>query len=338
MKIKYLNALCFVLASALCLGQAELYKKMYFKIGKNSNADFQSIQKAVNSLERSSYDSATLLISSGIYTEKIIIPPQVHDLTLLGENKDNTTITFDDHSGKIDPKTHKKITTFSSYTVLIQGNDIHFKNLTIKNASCNEGQAVALHVEGNRFIAINSNIVGCQDTLLTDGDNSYQYFENCFISGTTDFIFGPATAVFKDCIIESKKNSFVTAASTPQYHKFGYVFMNCKLIATEHAKKVYLGRPWRPFAKTVFLNCQLGSHIVPEAWDPWIDPRFPDKDKTVFYAEYKNTGIGAKPEKRVSWSHQLTSKEAKSYTLKNIFENWNLKEELKKLVQISTFN
>ncbi|HKK11566.1 MAG TPA: pectinesterase family protein, partial [Flavobacteriaceae bacterium] len=167
-----------------------------------------------------------------------------------------------------------------------------------------------------------------QDTLFTGGKTSNQYYDNCYIEGTTDFIFGPATAVFKNCIIKSKKNSFVTAASTPENHEFGYVFFNCKLISDGNAHKVFLGRPWRPFAKTVFINCELGSHIVPEGWDPWVDKRFPDKDKTAYYAEYKSKGKGANPNQRIRWSHQLSKKEVKKYTLKTIFKTWDVKDSL----------
>ena len=250
-----------------------------------------------------------IYIKNGVYKEKLVIPSSKSGLKLEGEHKDNTIITYDDYSGKTNPNSERNIGTSDSYTLLVRGNDVEIKNLTIENSWCEKGQAVSLHVKGTRFVIKNAKILGCQDTLLTDGDGMYQYYENCYIEGTTDFIFGPATAVFADCIIKSKKDSYITAASTPENQQFGYVFFNCSLTSDSNITKVFLGRPWRPYAKTVFLGCNLGSHILPEGWNSWPDARFADKSKTAYYAEYKSKGKGGNSKKRVAWSHQL-SKEA----------------------------
>jgi pectinesterase len=291
-------------------------------VAKDGTADFSSIQEAINSTRDLGPGEVMIRIKSGNYNEKLEIPSSKRQLTLIGEDRKNTIITNNDFSGKIDPTTEKELSTFTSYTVLVQGNDIRIENLTIRNSSCGEGQAVALHVEGDRFVIRDSDILGCQDTLYTATEGSRQLYLNCFIEGTTDFIFGEATAVFKDCTIQSLKNSFITAAATPQNQEFGYVFMDCKLIATEGVNEVYLGRPWRPYAKTVFINTHLGKHILPEGWDHWPgDKMFPNKERTTYYAEYNNSGPGASPSGRVEWSHQLTSEEAAKYNLKNIFSS-----------------
>jgi len=127
--------------------------------------------------------------------------------------------------------------------------------------------------------------------------------------------------VFESCIIKSLTNSFITAASTTTNQQFGYVFQNCQLIAAPEATKVYLGRPWRANAKTVFMHCQMGSHIRPEGWENWGKK---ENESTAYYAEYQNEGDGASTKNRVGWSHMLTNKEAKLYSLKNIFREWNL--------------
>ena len=291
-------------------------------VAQDGSGDFTTIQKAINSIRDFGPAQALIKIKTGTYHEKIVIPSSKHKITLEGENKENTIITNDDYSGKTGVL-NEKMTTFNSYTFLVLSDDIKISDITIRNSSCNLGQAVALHVEGDRFIMKNSRILGCQDTVYTGGNHSRQYYENCFIEGTTDFIFGSATVVFTNCTIKSLANSYITAASTDHSKLFGYVFFNCKLIAKEGITKVFLGRPWRPFAKTVFINTEMGSHIVPEGWNPWSgDKMFPDKDKTAFYAEYGSKGEGAKTEKRVLWSHQLTKQEAKKYTLKNIFGDW----------------
>jgi pectinesterase len=298
-------------------------------VSQDGSGDHRTIQEAINSARDLGQVRVTINIKKGIYREKLVIPSEKSTITLVGEDRDSTIITNDDFSGKAIPQGlsiagKDKLSTFTSYTMLVQGNDITLENLTIQNTAGRVGQAVALHLEGDRIKVRNCRIISNQDTLLVHRAGNRQYFVDCYIEGTTDFIFGEATALFVNCTIKSMVNSFITAASTRQDTPFGFVFMDCKLIADAAATKVYLGRPWRPYAKTVFINCELGSHIRVEGWDPWSgDKMFPDKDKTTFYAEYKNVGPGADASKRVIWSKQLTRKEAKQYTLKNIFTDWN---------------
>jgi pectinesterase len=212
--------------------------------------------------------------------------------------------------------------TFTSYTILVQGNDFRAENLTIENSSGRVGQAVALHMEGDRCIIRNCRLLGNQDTLYTGNDTSRQLYQNCDIEGTTDFIFGAATAVFDNCTIKSLTNSYITAASTTPRQRFGYVFLNCKLVADSMAKKVFLGRPWRPYANVVFLNCNMGKHILPEGWNNWGNP---ENEKTVTYAEYNSIGPGAAGN-RAEWSHKLTEAQAKQYIIPNILagtDHWH---------------
>ena len=179
------------------------------------------------------------------------------------------------------------------------------------------GQAVALHIEGDYFIAENCQLLGNQDTLYASGHKSRQYFKNCFISGTTDFVFGAATAIFYNCELYSKANSFITAANTSKEKKFGFVFIKCNLTADSNVTKVYLGRPWRSYAKVVFFNCYMGKHIAPEGWHNWNKP---EREKTAVYSEYNNKGEGANSNKRVDWSNQLTERQAKAYNVEQIFK------------------
>lgn len=296
-------------------------------VAKDGSGQFTSIQKAINSVRDLGPGEALIKIKSGIYNEKIVIPSSKHLITIEGENKENTIITNGDFSGKVNSLTNEKLTTFDSYTFLVAGDDVKISNLTIQNTHCEKGQAVSLHVEGDRFVMKNSKILGCQDTLYVATDNSRQYYENCYIEGTTDFIFGQATAVFKNCEIKSLADSYITAAATSKENEFGFVFFDCHLTAKEGISKVFLGRPWRPFAKTVFINTTMENHILPEGWNPWKgDKMFPEKEKTAFYTEFGSKGVGADSDKRVEWSHQLSKKDLKKYTLKNIFkksDSWN---------------
>ena len=215
--------------------------------------------------------------------------------------------------------------TFRTYTVKVEGCDITFKNITIENNAARLGQAVALHTEGDRLVFTGCRLLGNQDTVYTGMGGTRLYFDNCYIEGTTDFIFGPSTAWFENCEIHSKQNSYITAASTPEGTRYGYVFNRCRLTAAAGVDKVYLGRPWRPWAHTLFMNCEMGAHIVPAGWHNWGDTA---NEKTARYEEYNNSGAGASTAQRVGWSRQLTKKEAAQITTDNVFtinDKWTVK-------------
>ncbi|OAQ37916.1 pectin esterase [Pedobacter psychrophilus] len=323
--MKKLSLLVFLLTLMLGLqAQTQIFK---FTVAKDGSGDFKTIQEAINKVRDHSQQKVTIFIKNGVYHEKLVIPSWKKNIALIGESKEKTIITNDDYSGKDFPggdfTGNSKFSTYTSYTVLIEAIDCSAENLTIQNTAGRVGQAVALMVEADRVVIKNCNILGNQDTLYIakDGRN---YFKDCYIEGTTDFIFGEATVVFENCTIKSLQNSYVTAASTTPLQKFGFVFLNCELVAAAGVNQVYLGRPWRPYAKTVFIKSNLGTHILPIGWDPWKgDDMFPDKEKITFYAEYQNLGEGSNTSKRAFWSHHLKSAEAKKYTLKNIFCDWN---------------
>lgn len=285
-----------------------------FTVAKDGSGNYKTIQEAVMAVRDYSDVQVKIFIKKGVYKEKLVVPAQKIHISLIGEDKENTIITYDDYSGK------GIINTYTSHSVLIQGSDFIAENLTFENSAGAVGQAVALHVEADRVMIKNCKILGNQDTLFPSSATSRQYYVDCYIEGTTDFIFGAATAVFERCHIHSKKNSYITAASTTEAQRFGFVFINCKLTAEPTFKKIYLGRPWRPFARTVFINTQMGDHILPQGWSVWNKN---DNHKQTYYAEYGSTGPGFVKEQRVSWSHQLTKRELKQYTLKNIFSGGN---------------
>lgn len=241
-------------------------------------------------------------------------------LSLIGESKENTIITYDDFFNKINLGRNS---TFYTPTLTVEAADFFGSNLTIQNTAGSVGQAIALSVVANNAMITNCNILGNQDTLFTSGEGNKNYFKDCFISGTTDFIFGSATVLFENCVLYSKSNSFITAASTPKGIEFGFVFLNCKLTADATVTEEYLGRPWRIFAKTVFINCEMGKHIKAEAWSNWSKVA---AEQTVFYAEYSCFGEGYKPKERVKWAQQLSKEEAKKYTIKNILTRNNSDE------------
>ena len=325
MKIESRLALCILilLVSGPLRAQQAVFPEQ-FTVAQDGSGNYKTIQEAINAVRDLSQVQVKIFIRKGVYHEKLVVPSWKTKISLIGEDRQNTIISGQDYSGKNFPGTdwngRDKFITFTSYTVLVVGNDFHAESLTIENTAGRVGQAVALHVEGDRCTFINVSLLGNQDTLYTATDNSRQYYKDCLIEGTTDFIFGEATCVFENCVIRSKASSYITAASTPAKKKYGYVFINCKLTA-DSSVRVYLGRPWRPYAKTVFLNTEMGGHIVPEGWDNWKNPQ---NETTAFYAEYGSYGPGGNTGERVSWSHQLKKKQVRQYSLKNIFADWDV--------------
>lgn len=289
--------------------------KYVFTVAKDGSGDYKFIQDAIDAMRVFPLASITLYIKNGVYNEKIELPANNTDVTFIGESVEKTIITFNDYSGR------GKTNTFTSYTAKISGNRFVAENITFVNSAGPVGQAVALYVDADKAVFKNCRFIGNQDTIYNGGELSRQFFVNCFIEGTTDFIFGPATAVFQHCTIRAKSNSYITAANTPAGKKFGFVFLDCKVIADSAVNKLYLGRPWRAWSKTVFIRCEFPKAIAAAGWDNWSNL---ENEKTTFYAEYKNTGAGAGISKRVNWSKQLSDKEAKDYTLENIFSGCNL--------------
>lgn len=288
-----------------------------YVVAKDGSGDFKSINEAVAACKAFQDQRVVLRLKPGVYEEKVEVFSWITRLSIIGEKPLTTKIVYNDYSGKGD------INTFTSWTFKVTSNDFRASNITFENNAGPVGQAVAIHLEADRCSFVNCRFVGNQDTMYLGGEKSRYFFDDCYIEGTTDFIFGAGTAVFRNCNVLSKKNSYVTAASTVEGREFGFVFMNCNLTANDQATRVYLGRPWRNYAKTVFLNCTLGQHIVPEGWHNWSKP---EAEKTAFYAEYRSNGPGAAPGSRVSWSHQLNDAEASRYTISNILagdDQWN---------------
>jgi len=311
MILRLLGFVCAV-AFATGAGAKASHSQYDFVVAKDGSGNFRSVQAAINACPAFPSRTITIFIKNGVYHEKVTVPSCNTHLTLIGESVEKTIITYNDYAGKMK---RGRNSTFYTYTFLVQANDFRAEKITFRNSAGAVGQAVALHVEGDRAVFVNCRILGNQDTLYLTGEYSRDYFVKCYISGTTDFIFGSATALFDNCDIHSKANSYITAASTPKDKDFGFVFRYCKLTADKNVKKAYLGRPWRDFARVAFIHCIMGKHIVAAGWANWANT---ERYKTAFFAEYENVGAGATVQNRASWSRQLTDDEVESYSLETI--------------------
>lgn len=297
--IKKLISFFLLSVSILSLSAAEPHYD--FTVAQDGSGDFTTVQEAINAVpDFRKANRTTILIRKGNYKEKVIIPECKINLSLIGE--DGAVITYDDYASKLNRFGEEKSTSGSA-SCYIYAPDFIAENLTFENSAGPVGQAVACFVSGDRAIFRKCRFLGNQDTLYTYGYPTRQYYEDCYIEGTVDFIFGKATAVFNRCDIHSRGKGYVTAPATPEDSRYGYVFHDCRLTAAEGVENVPLSRPWRPYAQAVFINCELGKHISPAGWDNWGKA---SNEQTVNYAEYNSKGPGANPTARAPYSRQLT--------------------------------
>lgn len=309
---------------------AKYIRQSDYVVAQDGSGDFFTVQEAINAVPDFRKNiRTTILVRKGTYKEKVIIPESKINISLIGE--DGAVLTYDGFANKKNVFGENMGTSGSS-GCYIYAPDFYAENITFENSSGPVGQAVACFVSADRAFFKNCRFLGFQDTLYTYSKQSRQYYEDCYIEGTVDFIFGWSTAVFNRCHIHSKRDGYVTAPSTDQGKKYGYVFYDCKLTAEPEATKVYLSRPWRPYAQAVFIRCEMGKHILPEGWNNWGKK---ENEKTAFYAEYESRGEGANPKARAAFSHQL--KNLKGYEIKTVLagdDGWNPVEDGNKLLDI----
>eukprot|EP00252_Welwitschia_mirabilis_P020148 TRINITY_DN4871_c0_g2_i1.p1 TRINITY_DN4871_c0_g2~~TRINITY_DN4871_c0_g2_i1.p1 ORF type:complete len:396 (-),score=-4.20 TRINITY_DN4871_c0_g2_i1:144-1331(-) len=276
------------------------------------NSSF-TIQDAVNKAPDNSVERFVIYVKAGVYEEIVRIPPSKNNITLIGDGMDRTVITG---SLKV-PSLPGNVTTYSSATFAVNADGFIAKNITFENkAGSPTKQAVALRVDGDLAAFYDCSMLGHQDTLYAH--TLRQYYKNCRIEGTVDFIFGNAAAVFEDCVIlvrprqenVTKASNTVTAhGRTDPAQTTGFVFRNCTVNGTQQyvevfnaqrgAFQAYLGRPWKIYSRTVFMNSFLGKIIDAEGWMPWAGDFALD---TLYYGEFRNSGPGADLSRRVNWS------------------------------------
>jgi pectinesterase len=307
-------------ALTLCAGSA-VAAPIELVVAADGSAKYKTVQEAVMAVPAGSIDSPVIIhIKPGVYKELIYVQREKRFFRLVGEDAAKTVLTYDLNANLLG-RDGKPIGTFRTPTTMIDADDFTAENITFENSAGAVGQALAVRVDGDRVVFRNCRFLGWQDTILLN--RGRHYFENCYIEGHVDFIFGAATAFFERCHIHCLKDGYITAASTPDNQAFGFVFSHCKLTGAAPDVKTYLGRPWRAFSSVMFLDTEMSEVVRPEGWHNW---NFPEREKTVRYAEFNSKGPGAKPAGRVAWSRQLTRAEAKAITPAKVLggtDNWN---------------
>ncbi|TAK90442.1 MAG: pectin esterase [Verrucomicrobia bacterium] len=289
-------------------------------VAKDGSGQFTNVQDAIMSVPMGfTTNPVVIRIKAGIYKEVIYIQREKRFFHLVGDDATNTILTFN-LNANLKGLDGKNIGTFRTPSTQIDAEDFTAENLTFENSAGPVGQALAIRIDGDRAVFRNCRFLGWQDTILAN--RGRHYFENCYIEGHVDFIFGGATCWFERCKIHCLGDGYITAASTPDTNAYGYIFNRCEITGVP-GKKTFLGRPWRDFAATVYLNCSMSDVVRPEGWNNWGKVQ---KEKTTRYAEFGSTGDGAKLDKRVKWANQLTAAEAKAITIPAVLggnDGWN---------------
>lgn len=286
-------------------------------VSTRGDGDFKTVQEAINKApQTTSADKPwTILVKPGTYKELILVQREKRFVRLVGEDPKTTVITYGVFASMKGPD-GLDIGTFRTPTVLIDADDFTIEKLTLENSAGPVGQALAVRVDGDRVTFRDCIFNGHQDTILVN--RGRQYFENCTITGTVDFIFGGATAWFERCTLHCLRDGYITAASTPAETPYGFVFSNCTITASPGVK-IYLGRPWRPHAGTIFLNTRMPDGIRPEGWHNWDKP---EREQTARYSEFGSTGPGTNPGQRVKWARPMDAKQAGELTVSHVFGGW----------------
>ena len=317
-------------------------------IARDGSGDFTSIQAAINAIPMNHRQPTILLVRMDEYHEKVVVNKD--NVRIIGEARDRTVITHSGCAHDLNDEGKEK-GTFLSYTFLVTGRNVEVENITIRNDAGDgsvAGQAVAVYAAGDRGVWRNVRMIACQDTLfcgptmpkvakdalprlvpegvLSVGDCPLvlgrQYFEDCFIQGDVDFVFGPYACWFERCTLHmNKRGGFYTAANTPEQAPYGLVFHQCHLTGDCEAGQAYLGRPWRKFAHTIFLHCEMDECVAPEGFQDWGDNKI-----TRRCDEYGTTGARADQAPRHPGAARLTDEEAALLTVREViggYDGWN---------------
>jgi pectinesterase len=315
-----------VLLTALCLrpsfavGQPPSVVPVVVTVAGDGSAQFKTIQEAVMSVPSGSPAAPVIIrIKPGVYREVIYIQHEKRYFRLVGEDAATTVISFNLHANMVGLD-GRPIGTFRTPTVTVDADDFEAERLTFENSAGPVGQALALRLDSDRAIFRECRFLGWQDTLFLN--RGRVYFDRCYIAGHVDFIFGAAAAYFDDCQIHVLRDGYIAAASTQVDQPYGFVFRRAR-ITGEPGVKTYLGRPWRDFSATVFLESEMASVVRPEGWQNW---NLPAREKTARYGEFGSRGDGAAPEARVPWARRFSAAEARALTPQAVLagsDGWN---------------
>lgn len=313
-------------------------------VAQDGSGDYKTIQAAINAVPDSSTHRTIIFIKNGTYnTEKLIVPASKINLTLRGESREKTVVSYHIYDCSNKESENKcpaeawalwkdnrdLIRTSATLTVL--ADNFHAENLTIANTAGPVGQALAVTLRADRIIFSNCNILGYQDTIYMAKDGMRNYFTNCLVLGRTDYIYGGGIGYFQSCEIRSYGGGWITAPSTPKTQLYGFVFNKCKFTYVSNSPRkgdddlpIAIGRPWHNYPKVIILNSELCEQMHPQGWPTTWRMDYAATSAELHLYEYKNTGKGADMSHRANWIglRSITTKEANDYTLRKVLGDW----------------
>lgn len=340
------NTLVTLLGLFLCtmsrVAAVSLYsqERINLIVAQDGTGDYTTLQAAIDAVPDNNSKRFVIYIKNGKYDqEKLIIPTNKINLTLRGEERSKTRISYHIYDCK-SPESENKCPMESwalwkdnaelirtSATLTIMADGCRLENLTVENTAGPVGQALALTLCGNELVFRNCDILGYQDTIYFKSNGMLNYFDNCLVLGRTDYIYGSGIAYFQSCEIRSWGGGWITAPSTPKTQKYGFVFNQCDFTYAKNSPRpgddgrpVALGRPWHNYPKVAILNSVMCDQIHPEGWPTTWHMEYAATSEDLHLYEYNNTGKGADMSKRAEWKgiRKLTSEEAKEYTVRNV--------------------
>ncbi|WNH09397.1 pectinesterase family protein [Thalassobellus suaedae] len=286
----------------------------------NGTGDFTSLQAAFDAAPAGT--PTIIYVKRGLYDqEKLIIPANKTNITLIGESREETIISYDiyncnDGGDGLCPD--EKVALWASNsdlirtaaTLTIMANDFRAENITIQNTAGPVGQAQALTIQSDRNVFVNCDILAYQDTIyFWMNETSRAYFETCVIEGRTDYIYGRGVAFFNQCEIRSYGGGWITAPSTTINQDYGFVFYECSLTYKANSPRngddgalIRLGRPWHEYPKVAWLYCSMPAEIHPEGWGDKWNMDYSDTSTDLHLYEWMNTGDGANMSGRADWA------------------------------------
>ncbi|RAL45798.1 hypothetical protein DM860_009662 [Cuscuta australis] len=297
-----------------------------------SQCDYKTVQEAVNAApdNEGSGKQFVILIKAGVYEEIVRVPLEKKNMVFLGDGMGKTVITGSMNVGQ------QGVTTFNSATVGVVGDGFMASGVTFENtAGPDAHQAVAFRSDSDLSVVENCEFLGNQDTLYAHALR--QYYKSCRIQGNVDFIFGNSAAFFQDCLVlvaprqinpeKGEKNAVTAHGRIDAAQSTGFVFQNCVINGTDaymglyfnkpSVHKNYLGRPWKQYSRTVFIQCTLEALVSPQGWLPWSGDFALD---TLYYGEFENTGAGSNTSGRVPWTSQIPGEHVRSYSVGNFIQ------------------
>jgi pectinesterase len=322
-RIRGLATASLVLVCGWCTtvaASAAPVKPVEIVVAQDGSGQFRTVQEAVMSVPSGSAERPVVIrIKPGTYKELIYVQHEKRFFRFIGENAETTILTQELHAN-LTGLDGKPIGTFRTPSTIIDADDFVAEHITFENAAGPKGQALAIRVDGDRAIFRKCRFLGWQDTVFIN--RGRQYFEDCYITGHVDFIFGGATAFFNRCHIHARGTGYLTASSAPFDQPYGFVFAKCRITADQDVKTM-LGRPWRDYSATIFLDTEMDAGVGPEGWDNWDKP---EREKTARYAEFGSHGDGGKMDGRVPWAKRLTVHDAAALTVSAVLggnDHWN---------------